>query len=285
MKIEERWKWIDPHKGALSLKRQCLVLGLARSSWYYQSVVASAADSVLLNLIDEEYTKRPFYGSRKILVYLRGLGYVINRKRVCRLMRVLGISGIIPGPNTSKRNQAHKVYPYLLTGLEIVRPNQVWSTDITYIRLVNGFAYLVAVLDWYSRYVLAWRLSNSLETCFCMEALEASLKGGTPEIFNTDQGVQFTSEEFTGLLKERQIRISMDSKGRALDNIFVERLWRSVKYEDVYLKGYETMSEAREGLGHYFRFYNNERYHQSLEYKTPWEVYHGKENSIKKKCA
>jgi putative transposase len=200
-------------------------------------------------------------------------------------MRVLGISGIIPGPNTSKRHQAHKVYPYLLTGLEIVRPNQVWSTDITYIRLLNGFGYLVAVLDWYSRYVLAWRLSNSLESCFCLEALEESFKGGRPEIFNTDQGVQFTSEEFTGLLKERQIRISMDSKGRALDNIFVERLWRSVKYEDIYLKGYQTMSEAHEGLKAYFRFYNNERYHQSLAYKTPREIHFGSQHEKKKQCA
>jgi len=237
-------------------------------------VAPDAAEIELLNLLDEEYTRRPFYGSRKLLVYLRGLGHDINRKRVQRLMGILGISGITPSPNTSKRNQAHKVYPYLLTGVVIERPDQVWSTDITYIRLAHGFAYLVAVIDWHSRYVLAWRLSNSLETQFCLEALEASLKYGTPDIFNTDQGVQFTSEEFTGFLKGQQIQISMDSKGRALDNIFVERLWRSVKYEDIYLKGYQTMSEAYDGLKAYFLFYNNERYHQSLGYKTPREVYH-----------
>lgn len=285
MSEDERWNWIDPHNKKLSLTGQCSILDLARSSWYYRPVMSDAAEMLLLNLIDEEYTRRPFYGSRKLLVYLRGLGYDINRKRVQRLMGVLGISGIMPGPNTSKRNQAHKIYPYLLTGLAIERPNQVWSTDITYIRLSRGFAYLVAVLDWYSRYVLAWRLSNSLETQFCLEALEESLKGGTPDIFNTDQGVQFTSDEFIGCLKGQQIRISMDSKGRALDNIFVERLWRSVKYEDVYLKGYQTMSEAHNGLKAYFGFYNNERYHQSLGYKTPLEVYRSGQNEKQKKCA
>lgn len=275
MSEEERWSWVGPRKGALSLKWQCEVLGLARSSWYYRPVASDAAETRLLHLIDEEYTRRPFYGSRKLLIYLRGKGYGINRKRVQRLMGILGISGIMPGPNTSKRNQAHKVYPYLLSGLAIVRPNQVWSTDITYIRLSHGFAYLVAVLDWYSRYVLAWRLSNSLEAHFCLEALEESLAGGTPDIFNTDQGVQFTSDEFTGCLKDRRIKISMDSKGRALDNIFVERLWRSVKYEDIYLKGYRTMSEVHEGLKQYFLFYNNERFHQALDYKTPREVHYG----------
>lgn len=285
MSADERWSWIDPGQRVLSLKGQCAILGLARSSWYYRPVAPDKQERLLLNLIDEEYTRRPFYGSRKLLVYLRGKGHVINRKRVQRLMGILGIAGIIPGPNTSKRDQAHKVYPYLLTGLEIVRPNQVWSTDITYIRLSHGFAYLVAVLDWYSRYVLAWRLSNSLETHFCLEALEESLKGGTPGIFNTDQGVQFTSDEFTGCLKEREIKISMDSKGRALDNIFVERLWRSVKYEDIYLKGYETINQAREGLRDYFQFYNDDRFHQSLDYKTPREVHYGAQNGKKKKCA
>lgn len=269
----------------LSLRHQCDLLGINRSSLYYKPYPVSKEDKVLMNLMDEEYTRHPFYGSRKLMVYLKALGYEINRKRVQRLMGILGIAGIIPGPNTSKRDQAHKVYPYLLTGLEIVRPNQVWSTDITYIRLLSGFAYLVVILDWYSRYVLAWRLSNSLETHFCLEALEESLKDRTPEIFNTDQGVQFTSNEFTGLLKQRQIKISMDSKGRALDNIFVERLWRSVKYEDVYLKGYQTMREAHEGLKGYFNFYNHERFHQSLGYKTPWEVYYGTQNEKNKKCA
>lgn len=268
----------------LSFRHQCDLLGINRSSLYYKPYPVSEEDQVLMNLMDEEYTRHPFYGSRKLTVYLKALGYEINRKRVQRLMGILGIAGIIPGPNTSKRDQAHKVYPYLLTGLKIVRPNQVWSTDITYIRLSHGFVYLVAILDWYSRYVLAWRLSNSLETHFCLEALEESLKDMTPEIFNTDQGVQFTSDEFTGYLKDRQIKISMDSKGRALDNIFVERLWRSVKYEDIYLKGYQTMREAHAGLKDYFKFYNNERFHQSLGYKTPWEVYHGDQNEKKKKC-
>jgi putative transposase len=272
----ERCSLIEKEDGVLSVRHQCDVLDINRSSLYYKPYAVSEEDQVLMNLMDEEYTRHPFYGSRKLEVYLRGLGYEVNRKRVQRLMGILGISGIIPGPNTSRRDQAHKVYPYLLGGLKIVKPDQVWSTDITYIRLLKGFAYLVAILDWYSRYVLAWRLSNSLETHFCLEALEESLTGRTPEVFNTDQGVQFTSEEFTGLLKERQVKISMDSKGRALDNIFVERLWRSVKYEDVYLKGYQTMREAYAGLKDYFWFYNNERFHQSLDYKTPREVYYGK---------
>jgi putative transposase len=284
LSVEKRKSWLDPSNGALSLVRQCAILGLARSSWYYRPVPPDAENLVLLNLIDEEYTRRPFYGSRKILVYLRGMGYVINRKRVQRLMRILGVSGIVPGPNTSKRNQAHKVYPYLLTGLQIIRPNQVWSTDITYIRLAQGFVYLVAVIDWFSRYVVAWRLSNSLDASFCLEALEESFRYGMPEIFNTDQGAQFTSDEFTGRLKERQIKISMDSKGRALDNIFVERLWRSVKYEDIYLKGYQTMREAHGGLKQYFQFYNHDRYHQSLDYETPYQVHYQKGNMQNKNC-
>jgi len=235
----------------------------------------SGEDILLMKLIDEQYTKTPFYGSRKIVVYLNHLGHGVNRKRVQRLMRKMEIAGICPGPNTSKRNQGHKVYPYLLKGLKIDKTNQVWSTDITYIRLLNGFVYLVAIIDWYSRYVLAWRLSNSMETSFCVETLEEALKGyGRPDIFNTDQGCQFTSVEFTGALLNREILISMDSKGRALDNIFVERLWRSVKYEDIYLKGYETMSQVQAGLKRYFLFYNNERYHESLSYKTPQQVHY-----------
>lgn len=285
MSTEERFKWVDASDDIFGIKEQCEILQLPRSSWYYQPIPPNDEDATLLNLIDEEYTRRPFYGSRKLVVYLRGNGYLINRKRVQRLMRVLGISGIVPGPNTSKRNQAHKVYPYLLGGLQIVRPNQVWSTDITYVRLDYGFAYLVAIIDWFSRYVLAWRLSNSLDNYFCLAALTESFKYGTPEIFNTDQGVQFTSEEFTGCLKEREIKISMDSKGRALDNIFVERLWRSVKYEDIYIRGYQTMNEAYVGLKQYFQFYNNERYHQSLDYKTPFVVHYGVEYEKNKQCA
>lgn len=229
----------------------------------------------MMKLIDGEYTRRPFYGSRKVVVFLEKQGHEVNRKRVQRLMRVMGIHGICPGPNTSRRRIEHAVYPYLLRGITIARPNQVWSADITYIHLARGFAYLVAILDWFSRYVLSWRLSNSLETAFCVEALEEALGKATPEIFNTDQGCQFTSQGFIVQLQERDIRISMDSRGRAFDNIFNERLWRSVKYEDVYLKGYQTVPEAREGLGEYFPFYNDKRFHQALGYQTPSAVHFG----------
>lgn len=226
-----------------------------------------------MNLIDEQYTRTTFYGSRKMVIFLEGRGYEINRKRVQRLMREMGIRGVCPGPNTSRRRLEHAVYPYLLRGLSIERPNQVWSADITYIRLIRGFAYLVAILDWFSRYVIAWRLSNSLETAFCMEALEEALEKAAPEIFNTDQGCQFTSADFTKLLIVRDVKISMDSRGRAFDNIFNERLWRSVKYEDVYIQGYQTMAEAQPGLKNYFLFYNHERPHQALDYRTPAEVH------------
>lgn len=260
---------------APNLSRQCSLLGLSRSGCYYKARPVSSVDILLMNLIDKQYTKTPFYGSRKIVVYLNHLGHGVNRKRVQRLMRQMGIAGICPGPNTSKRNRSHKIYPYLLKGLKIEKANQVWSTDITYIPLLNGFCYLIAIIDWYSRYVLAWSLSNSLETNFCLQTLEEALyKHGQPNIFNTDQGCQFTSVEFTTMLLSQEILISMDSKGRALDNIFVERLWRSVKYEDIYLKGYETMPEVQEGLKKYFLFYNNERFHQSLSYKTPQQVHY-----------
>jgi putative transposase len=225
----------------LALSRQCDLAGIARSTVYTsRRVVEQGPDPeelALLALIDAEYTRRPFYGSRKITVYLRSLGYPVNRKRVQRLMGILGLAGMAPGPNTSRPHPQHQVYPYLLRGVEIERPNQVWSTDITYIRLVRGFVYLVAVIDWYSRKVLAWRVSNTLDSGFCVDCLEQALQGyGTPEIFNSDQGCQFTSETFTAVLKVRGIAISMDGRGRALDNLFVERLWRSVKHEDVYLK-------------------------------------------------
>jgi putative transposase len=229
---------------------------------------------LLLALIDAEYTLHPFYGSRKMVVHLGKAGYLINRKRVQRLMRILGLAGIAPGPNTSHPHPQHKIYPYLLRGVIVTRPNQVWSTDITYIRLARGFAYLAAVIDWYSRKVLAWRLSNTLDSEFCVDCLEQSLRSyGTPEIFNTDQGCQFTSDAFTGVLKLHGIAISMDGRGRALDNIFVERLWRSVKHEDVYLKGYLNMPGLQSGLTEYFEFYNTERPHQSLGNLTPVEVY------------
>jgi len=249
---------------------------VARSTAYAPQRAAKPdeQDLILLGLIDAEYTRHPFYGSRKIKHYLRGVGHKINRKRVQRLMGILGLAGMAPGPNTSRPHPQHKVYPYLLRGVNVVRPNQVWSTDITYIRLARGFVYLVAVIDWYSRKVLSWRLSNTLDSGFCVECLEQALQAyGTPEIFNTDQGCQFTSEIFTGVLKAHGIAISMDGRGRALDNIFVERLWRSVKHEDVYLKGYATMSELLIGLTEYFVLYNTERPHQSLGYDTPDQVY------------
>ena len=260
----------------LALTRQCELTGTNRSTLYVPQIRASpdAQELMLLELIDAEYTRHPFYGSRKIRHYLKGLGYEVNRKRVQRLMRLLGLAGMAPGPNTSHRHPQHKVYPYLLRGVEVIRPNQVWSTDITYIRLVGGFVYLVAVIDWYSRKVLSWRVSNTLESRFCVDCLEQALQiYGNPEIFNTDQGSQFTSEAFIEVLKIREIKISMDGRGRALDNIFVERLWRSVKHEDIYLKGYPTLTELMMGLTEYFIFYNKVRLHQSLNYRTPDTVY------------
>lgn len=249
---------------------------MSRSILYapHREAVPSPEELALLALIDAEYTRHPFYGSRRMTAYLRGLGHRINRKRVQRLMRTLGLAGIAPGPNTSQPHPQHKVYPYLLRGLEIDRPGQVWSADITYLRLPRGFVYLVAVIDWYSRQVLAWRLSNTLDSGFCVDCLEQALRAyGAPEIFNSDQGCQFTAEAFTGVLKGHGVAISMDGRGRALDNIFVERLWRSVKHEDVYLRGYASVPELVMGLTEYFAFYNTERRHQSLGYRTPDEVY------------
>ena len=260
----------------MALTRQCELAGVARSTVYAPHFVAvpDELELLLLALIDAEYTRHPFYGSRKMVVHLATKGHPVNRKRVQRLMGVLGLAGMAPGPNTSRPHPQHKIYPYLLRGLNVSRPNQVWSTDITYIRLARGFAYLAAVIDWYSRKVLAWRLSNSLDSGFCVDCLEQSLRTfGYPEIFNTDQGCQFTSDAFTGVLTLHDIAISMDGRGRALDNIFVERLWRSVKHEDVYLKGYVTMPELHLGLTEYFDFYNTERPHQSLGNSTPVQVY------------
>jgi putative transposase len=260
----------------LPLACQCELAGVARAMVYAPRKAAQpdAEELALLALIDAEYTRHPFYGSRKMVVYLGKQGYRVNRKRVQRLMGILGLAGMAPGPNTSRPHPEHKVYPYLLRGLAIDRPNQVWSSDITYIRLARGFVYLVAVIDWYSRKVLAWRVSNTLDSGFCVDCLGQALQDfGLPEIFNSDQGCQFTSEAFTGALKARGIAISMDGRGRALDNIFVERLWRSVKYEDVYLKGYAGVPDLLLGLASYFEFYNAERLHQSLGYLTPDEVY------------
>lgn len=260
----------------MALTRQCELAGVARSTVYAPHLYSEPDEQevTLLAAIDAEYTRHPFYGSRKMTVYLRGRGHRINRKRVQRLMGLLGLAGLAPGPSTSRPHPPHKIYPYLLRGVAVTRPNQVWSTDVTYIRLARGFVYLVAVIDWYSRKVLAWRLSNTLDSGFCVDCLEQALQAyGTPGIFNTDQGCQFTSDAFTGVLLAHGIRISMDGRGRALDNIFVERLWRSVKHEDVYLKGYVSVPELLLGLTEYFVFYNTERTHQSLDYRTPDEVY------------
>jgi putative transposase len=255
--------------------RQCELVGLARASYYYRPVGESAEDLVLLRLLDEQKTRTPFYGVRRMTWVLRQAGYTVNPKRVRWLLRTLGLSALAPQPGTSRAAPGHRVYPYLLRGLAIERVNQVWSTDITYIRLRGGFVYLAAVLDWHSRYILSWALSNSLEVGFCLEVLEAALARGRPEIFNTDQGAQFTSPAFTGRLLAAGVPISMDGRGRALDNVFVERLWRSVKYEEVYLQDYGKMGDAQRGLGRYFPFYNEERPHQALGYQTPLWVYGG----------
>jgi len=267
---------IDRHEPRISLKRQCELVSVARSTSYYRSVRICPGDEDLKRQVDEIYTEMPFYGSRRMAVALQERNrFPVNRKRVQRLMREMGIEAIHPGPRTSIPNVAHKKFPYLLRNVPIQRVNQVWSVDITYIPLKTGFAYLVAIMDWHSRYVLSWRLSNTMNADFCVETLKDSLsKYGKPEIFNSDQGSQFTSDEFLQPLIERDISISMDGRGRAHDNIFIERLWRSVKYENVYLKGYETIEDARTGLTDYFELYNNRRLHQSLGYKPPVVVHY-----------
>lgn len=250
-----------------------MLLGIGRSSYYYEPQQIGPLDLQMQHLIDQKYLLRPFYGSRRMCDYLCGLGYEVGRKRVQRLMRSMGIVGLRPRPRTSQASPGHKIYPYLLRGLEITHSNYVWSTDITYIPLQRSFCFLVAVIDWYSRYVLSWRLSRVMTTDFCLEALEEALSDRKPRIFNTDQGSQFTSEAFTSLLKEAEIAISMDGRGRYLDNIFIERLWRTVKYEDIYLKEYPDIWTLQQGLEEYFTFYNTERPHQSLGYLTPYQVY------------
>ena len=266
---------VEPQNKDISIKRQCELLSLSRSSYYKHPRGERDEDTILMHAIDEIYTRLPFYGSRRISKELRrAKGIVVNRKRVQRLMRKMGLEAIYPRPNVSRANKAHKKYPYLLRGVEITRPNLVWASDITYIRIERGFMYLTVVMDWYSRSVLSWRLSNTLDSSFCVEALEEALgRYGRPEIFNTDQGSQYTSESFTKVLLDEGIQISMNGKGRALDNVFVERLWRSVKYEEVYLRSYSMVQEVRSGLKEYFRFYNQERMHQSLDYQVPMAVY------------
>jgi len=263
------------------VRRQCELLGLHRSNLYYTPVRAAGEETALnlelMRRLDEQYTETPFYGVRRMRAWLGTQGYVINAKRVRRLLRTMGLEAIYPGPRTSLATAGHQIYPYLLRGVAITQRNQVWSTDITYIRIRRGFCYLVAIIDWFSRYVLAWEVATSLEVGFCLTALDRALaaasNNGRPAIFNTDQGAQFTSREFTGRLRAHAIQISMDGRGRALDNIFVERLWRSVKQEEVYIHDYQTVSEGVQNLGRYFEFYNHRRLHQALDYQTPAAVY------------
>jgi len=264
---------IDTTHLALSVRRQCELVGLNRATFYYQPAGETPLNLRLMRLIDEEYLRAPFYGYRKMTARLKRLGYAVNRKRVARLMGIMGLRAVYPRPRTSIPDHQHKKYPYLLRGLPITRPNQVWAADITYVPMLTGFMYLVAVMDWFSRFVLAWQLSNTLDGLFCLEALRRALHQGYPDIFNTDQGVQFTALSFTGELENAHIRVSMDGRGRAFDNIFIERLWRSVKYENLYINDYPTVPALDAGLHNYFHLYNYERPHQSLAYRTPADIH------------
>ena len=270
---------MNPHDVVFSFRQQCGLLGLNRSSLYYQPVGESKENLGLMRLLDEQYTRTPYYGVLRMVAYLRSLGHEVNPKRVRRLLRTMGLEAVYQKPDTSQSNPEHKVYPYLLRGLAIDRCDQVWSTDITYVRLASGFVYLMAVIDWYSRYVLGWALSTMLDADFCIEAVGKVLEGRQCEIFNTDQGAQFTTPRFTQPLLDKGIKVSMDGRGRALDNIFVERLWRTVKYEYVYLQELQTVQEAWLGLRDFFNFYNHERFHQSLDYRTPAHVYLGRQKA------
>ncbi len=264
---------VDRWHPSLSVVRQCRLLDISRSGVYCKPIGISEGDLTIMKLIDRQYLVTPFYGARRMAAWLKKQGYGVNRKRVRRLMRIMELKAIYRHPRTSAPAPGHKVYPYLLSGMEVTRPNQVWAADITYIPMTRGFLYLVAIMDWYSRYVLSWRLSNTLDADFCVDALEEALRKGQPDIFNTDQGAQFTGEAFTGLLEQHGVRISMDGKGSYNDNLFIERLWRTVKYEEVYLKAYQDGRDARAEIGNYFRFYNTERPHQALGYRTPAEVF------------
>jgi putative transposase len=275
---------VEPDHPELSVRRQCQLLGLARSSLYYQGVPESADNLRLMRLIDERYTIRPCLGSRRMTQWLIEQGEVVNRKRVQRLMRLMGLEAVYPKPKLSAAAAGHRIYPYLLRNVRIDQVDQVWSTDITYVPLASGFLYLAAIIDWFSRYVLAWRLSNTLDGSFCLEMLEEALSRGRPKVFNTDQGVQFTAQAWTGRLEAAGVKVSMDGKGRCLDNVFVERLWRTVKYEDIYLWRYETVPEVRQGLERFFPYYNEERGHQSLDYRTPGAVYREGQRREKSAC-
>ncbi len=271
--LDDKRQLVEAQNEQISLRRQCQLVGLHRSGLFYQARGESSENLELMNLLDEQYTRTPFYGVARMTAWLRQQGKAVNEKRVRRLLRKMGIEAIFPKPQLSQKARGAQIYPYLLRGVRINRVNEVWSTDITYIRLVGGFIYLMAIIDWYSRYVLEWEISVTLDASFCIAALERALLRGQPSMFNTDQGSQFTSQSFTGKLLGAGVQISMDGRGRALDNIFVERLWRSVKYEEVYLKDYRNVAEAKQGLKSYFEFYNRERLHQSLDYQTPEAVY------------
>jgi putative transposase len=264
---------VEPENPHLSIRRQCQLLGLSRSTYYLVPATASEEDLRLMRLIDQQFLRTPFFGSRRMRVYLERAGETVNRKRVQRLMAVMGLEALFPKPRTTTAALDGRVYPYLLRDRVLTHADEVWSSDITYVPMRRGFMYLTAVIDWFSRYVLSWRLSNTLDGRFCLEALDEALAVGRPEIFNTDQGSQFTAQEYTGRLEEAGVAVSRDGRGRALDNVFVERLWRSVKYEDIYIKDYESVPELESGLAAYFRFYDEERPHQSLGYRTPAKVY------------
>ncbi len=269
MSLEIRMAGIESHHEGLSIRQQCLLLGINRSSYYLEPEEEKEYNLELMKRIDKEYLLHPFYGSRRMTVVLKNEGYAVNRKRIQRLMQLMGLEAIYPKPNLSISQEVEVKYPYLLKNVMVNSSNMAWCSDITYIPLQDGFAYLVAILDWHSRYVLSWRLSNSMDVGFCLEALEEAFEKGKPEIFNTDQGSQFTSFAFVNALLGKKIKVSWDGRGRAMDNIFIERLWRSLKYEEVYLKEYQGIKEARESISKYFDFYNNERPHQALRYQTP----------------
>lgn len=271
--LNEKRRLIEPEHSILSIRRQCELLGLSRASYYYEPSQESEENLMLMRLLDEQYTKSPFYGSRKMTVWLQKQGFCVNRKRVQRLMSLMGIQAIYQKPKWRKGGEENRIYPYLLRELEVQRANQVWASDITYVPMKRGFMYLVAIIDWYSRFVLSWEVSNTMDVSFCLDALESSFSRGVPDIFNSDQGSQYTSKAFTQRLKEKGAQISMDGRGRCFDNIFIERLWRSVKYEDLYIKDYQDVPSLLRGLEEYFRFYNEERFHQALGYRTPREVY------------
>ena len=271
--MAERRAWIEPGYELLSVRRQCALLGLHRSNLYYEPAPESSENLQLLRLIDELYLEHPHLGSRGMVSHLARQSVVVNRKKMRRMLGILGLQSIAPKPRTTVRAPGQPVYPYLLRGLEITRPNHVWACDITYVPMQRGYLYLTAVIDWFSRHVLAWRLSNSMDVDFCLEALDEALLRGCPKIFNTDQGSQFTSREFTSRLTQSSIAISMDGKGRAIDNVMIERLWRTVKYENIYVKDYATGADCHQGLKKYFHYYCHERPHTSLGHQTPWEAY------------